>query len=243
MLRPFIPALLAVAALPTLAAADFYSGDPYAGDKSWPMFTSVNSGGVTALAYDNFNWTPGAGGGVVDVVGGHFHYFNSPINPFNVDQAFFEIRTGMVGGAQPVGGTGGTLLYTGTGAITASATSFTQSGGPVWKFSIDVTNFTLPAGNYWLGVAIGSTNLPDAGWFAAQTDGTNGIGGPLADNNVVYYQTGNWPWIDPTLESWWPQIVNPRADPSFFINEVPAPTSLAPLALTGLIALRRRRRN
>jgi hypothetical protein len=65
---------------------------------------------------------------------------------------------------------GGTLVASGTGVVTPYATSFNQGGWPVWGASVDVPDFTLPAGNYRFGLAIGTT-AGLANFFVASTTG------------------------------------------------------------------------
>jgi len=236
--------ILSVAALTILTAArtalaDWYSGDPYTAATAWPQYTEnlSNTNQIYALTYDNFTWVPGAGGGVVDKVGGHFHAFDSPFPPINT--ASWEIRTGM---SDTVGGA---LVYSGSGAVTSYLTSFTQGGWPVWAVDVDVPDFTLPAGNYWFGLAVGTTINPNtAGWFVASTTGANGVGGPLGDDYSLYFQSVNnvvgfWNYTDGTT------VVGTESaglDPSYWIREVPEPSTivLAGLAVAALGCRRRR---
>lgn len=223
--------------VPASAMADWYSGDPYLATTTWPQFTDNFSppNNTLAMTFDNFTWTPGAGAGVVDVVGGHFHSFNNAPNPVStVNTAYWEIRTGMsVGNA-------GTLVASGAGAVSNYATAFTQGGSSVGGVSVDVPDFLLPAGSYWFGLAIGSTNPNGSGWFVASTSGANGVGGPLADDAHLYYQENNSTvsrnYVDGGI------YYSPETtgfDPSYWINEVPAPAA-APIALIALVARRRR---
>ncbi len=219
--------------------ADWYSGDPYQSQTGWPQYTEnlSNANQVYALTYDNVTWNPGAGGGVVDRVGGHFHSFNA-ISGSVIDTARFEIRTGMSHGV------GGTLVTSGTGSVTTAATGFLQGGAAVWEVSVDVPNFTLPAGNYWFGLAIGTTSQDpnDIGWFVASTSGANGIGGPLGDDLSIYYQSVGafiaWNYTESA-------IANPTLtgfDPSYFIQEVPEPSTLIMAGMATLLLTCRRSR-
>jgi hypothetical protein len=213
-----------------LAVADWYSGDPYLAPTSWPQYTENLSNSVQelALTFDNFTWVPGAGGGVVDTVGGHFHSFGT-VNGSVIDTAYWEIRTGMAHNV------GGVLVASGSGAVTPYATSFTQGGAAVWGVSVDAPDFALPAGNYWFGLAIGTTSLDPnaASWFVASTTGTNGVGGPLGDDLSIYFQSianGSIVIWDYTESA----VVNPQLtgfDPSYFIREVPEPS---PIMLAGM---------
>jgi hypothetical protein len=204
------------------ARADWYSGDPYSAATAWPQYTDNLSTPfqVFALTYDNFTWVPGAGGGIVGTVGGNFHSFNST-SGLVLDTAQWEIRTGMSHNV------GGTLVASGSGTVTPYLTSFTQGTWPVWGVSVDVPDFSLPAGNYWFGLAVGTTT-GQASFFVASTTGTNGIGGPLGDDLSIYYQSDtnganvSWNYVESA-------IVNPTVtgfDPSYYILEVPEPSTL-----------------
>lgn len=227
---------LSVAARPSLA--DWYSGDPYTAATAWPQYTENNSNSnqELALTYDNFTWTPGAGGGIVDTVGGHFHSFGTVAGTV-IDTAYWEIRTGMSHNV------GGTLLYSGSGTVSPFATSFTQGGAPVWGFDVDVPNFALPAGNYWFGLALGTTSTdPSAtSWFVASTTGTNGVGGPLGDDLSIYFQslfggaTITWDYTESA-------VINPGLsgfDPSYYIREVPEPSTLTLSGIAAAVGLAR----
>lgn len=248
--RPSLPvrlfsviAIVAVLGAVQPARADWYSGDPYLAATAWPQYTEnlSNSFQELALTYDNLTWVPGTGGGIVDIVGGYFHSFNT-ISGSVIDTAYWEIRTGMAHNV------GGALVASGSGAVTPYATSFTQGGSAVWGVSVDVPDFTLAAGNYWFGLAIGTTSLdPNAtSWYVASTTGANGVGGPLGDDLSIYFQSINnggtvtWDYTESA-------IVNPTLtgfDPSYFINEVPEPSTLVlaglATAIVGFCRLRRR---
>jgi hypothetical protein len=228
------------------ARADWYSGDPYLAATAWPQYTEnlSNAFQELALTYDNFTWTPGAGGGVVDEVGGHFHSFNT-IGGSVIDTAYWEIRTGMSHNV------GGTLVASGSGVVTSYPTSFTQGTWPVWGVNVDVPNFTLPAGNYWFGLAIGTTSTdPNAtSWFVASTAGTNGIGGPLGDDLSIYFQSLN-NGANVTYDYTESAVINPTLtgfDPSYFIHEVPEPSTLSLFGVASACVawrlLRKRRRD
>lgn len=241
-LRPFLMSfVLVLAALAAPLKADWYSGDPYAASTAWPQYTEnlSNAQQELALTYDNFTWTPGAGGGVIDTVGGNFHSFNT-VSGAVIDTAHWEIRTGMSNNV------GGALVASGSGSVSSYATAFTQGGSAVWGVSVDVTDFALPAGNYWFGLAIGTTSVePSAtSWFVASTSGTNGIGAPLGDNLSIYYQSLSndsivtWNYVESA-------IVNQGGtgyDPSYFINEIPEPATMILAAMATLMIQSRRAR-
>lgn len=233
----FVGCALVALAAPVSAMGDWYSGDPYAAQTLWPQYSDnlSNSGQTRAMTFDNFTWTPGAGGGVVDVLGGHFTRLTDTIPFGTVDTAYWEIRTGMSAG------NAGTLVAFGSGNVTSTVTAFVQGGWQVGAVSVDVPNFALAAGNYWFGLAIGST-VDAPGWFNASTNGVNGIGGPLGDDIHLYYQENSsfvsWNYVDGT--GFYPPG-STGFDPSYWINEVPAPSSAVVVGFVALLAQRRRR--
>jgi len=236
-----VPAVIACSTLlfSSIASADWYSGDPYTAATAWPQYTDnlSDANQTRALTYDNFAWVPGAGGGVIDRVGGHFHCFGVD-NSALYDTAYWEIRTGMAHNVA------GTLVASGSGVVTPFATTFTQGSWLVWGVDVDVPDFALPAGNYWFGLAIGSSLGPPQGAFVASTSGANGIGSPLGDDVSIYYQingaTVGWNYVDSyTFNA---PGVTTGFDPSYYITEVPEPASLGCAAGAGLLLMTRMRR-
>jgi hypothetical protein len=214
----------------TAAHANWYSGDPYTANTAWPQYTDnlSDANQIRAMTFDNFTWTP-TFSNVVDSVGGHFHAFGDFNGTFH-DTAYWEIRTGMSNNVA------GTLVTSGSGTVVWVPTSFTQGGFPVWRTHVDVLDFPLPAGNYWFGLAIGSSTRP-AGAYVASTTGASGIGGPLNDSLSIYYQifgaTVTWDYVESA-------IINPPNvsgfDPSYYIRVVPEPHALMILGM-GLATL------
>ena len=235
-----LPAVIAACTLlfSSIASADWYSGDPYAAATAWPQYTDnlSDANQTLAMTFDNFTWVPGAGGGVIDRVGGHFHCFGVD-NSALYNTAYWEIRTGMAHNVA------GTLVASGSGVVTPFSTPFLQGGGTVWGTDVDVPDFALPAGNYFFGLAIGtSLGLPQ-GAFVASTSGASGVGGPLGDDVSIYYQINgsfvSWNYVDSyTVNA--PGITT-GFDPSYYITEVPEPASLGCVLCAGLFAARRRR--
>lgn len=231
-------AALAALSLHAAAGADWYSGDPYAATTTWPQYSDnlSDANQVRAMTFDNFVWTPGAGAGVVDVVGGHFTRLTDTVPFGTVDTAYWEIRTGMGAGVP------GSLVASGSGSVSSFVTGFVQGGWQVGAVCVDVPDFALPAGNYWFGLAIGST-IDAPGWFNASTHGLNGIGGPLGDQVHLYYQevaaSVTWNYVDGT------GLFPPGTvgfDPSYWINEVPGPSGAGLLGVVLIAGARRRQR-
>lgn len=229
-----------LAAVTSPASADWYAGDP-ASTTFTPLAgfawnTNAPSPGYRAFTFDNFAWT-NAVGGMVGSIGGHFiSAGNGPIT--GVTYAQWEIRSGVSVG------NGGTLIASGSGVPVATSTAFSSmmsgssSSDPVLRVELDVADFALAPGNYWLGFSIGDAGA-GVGGFVAETVGANGIGGPLNDGNAIYFQgdgTNNpWNWVDVT------STFGGQMDAAYFITEVPTPGTAAVLALGGLLATRRRR--
>lgn len=189
-----------------------------------------------AFTFDNFTWT-NASGGMVGSLGGHFISAGGvPIT--GVTYAQWEIRTGVSTG------NAGTLVASGSGVPVLNSTSFTSQiigypvPDPVARVEIDVADFALAPGNYWLGFSIGDAGA-GVGGFIAETVGTGGVGGPLNDGNAFYFQgdgtTNPWNYVDVT-STWGGPM-----DAAYFITEVPSPAGAGLLALGGLMVARRRR--
>lgn len=232
----------AIACLATMAHADWYAGDPSATTlvplAAFAWTTNVPSPGYIAYTFDNFTWT-NANGGMVDTIGGHFmSTLGTPIT--GVTYAQWEIRSGVsVGNA-------GTLIASGSGVPTLTSTPFTSQfvgysvPDPVARVELDVADFALAPGNYWLGFSIGDAGAGATG-FVAETVGANGIGGPLNDGNAIYFQGDgtNNPWNYADVAATW----GGPMDAAYFITEVPSPGALALLGFGGVMAAGRRRRS
>lgn len=227
--------LSTLVALPGVALSDWYGGDP---TPATPVPTAAfyyAPTGYTHLAFENFTWTAGGGGGVVDAVGGNYFSFGASNAPANITEAYWEIRTGAsVGNA-------GTLIASGVTTPTVSATAFTVAGEAVTRVTADIPDLALPNGNYWFGMSL--KDSPEAGWFVANTQGANGVGAPLADGQTLYYVA------DPSnniVVNYVDLVSNYGTDPlydldiSYFVTEVPEPSTVGLLAIAAIVALRRR---
>ncbi len=236
----FVIGVTAIACATATSNADWYAGDPSSTSlaplAAFAWVTNVPSPGYVAYTFDNFTWT-NASGGMVDSIGGHFmSSLGIPIT--GVTFAQWEIRSGVSVG------NGGTLIASGSGVPVLSSTPFlsqfigSPNVDPVARVELDVPDFALAPGNYWLGFSIGDVGA-GVGGYVAETIGANGIGGPLDDGNAIYFQgdgTSNpWNWVD--VNSTW----GGPMDAAYFITEAPAPGVAALLSLGGLLAARRRR--
>lgn len=223
-------------AFPFVAAADWYGGDP---TLNTPVATAAfyyAPTGNVHLAFENFTWTAGAGGGIIDTLGGNYFTWGPGNLPGNLTEAYWEIRAGASIG------NGGTLIASGVATPAISSTSFTVGGEAVTRVTADVPNFLLPDGNYWLGMSI--KDSPEYGWFVANTQGANGIGGPLADGQTLYRVTDSSNaivvnYVD--LAATYGSDPTYNLDVSYFVTELPEPATLPLPALGALLAFGRRR--
>ncbi len=223
--------------LSPLVMADWYGGDP---TLATPMSTAAfyyAPTGYTHLAMDNFTWTAGAGGGIVDKLGGNFFTFTPGNIPANITQAYWEVRAGTSIG------NGGTLVASGIATPTISSTAFTVGGEPVTRVTADIPDFLLSNGNYWFGMSI--KDAPAYGWYVANTQGVNGFGSPLADGQTLYHvidssNTVVVNYVD--LAATYGSDPSYNLDISYFVHEVPEPATAGLLAAAAVVGLWRRTR-
>lgn len=226
------------------SAASISHGSWYAGDPSavtvaplaaYAWSTNVPFPGYAAYTFDNFNWT-NANGGVVSSLGGHFISLAGTAIT-GITYAQWEIRSGVSAG------NGGTLVASGSGVPSSITTSFTSqyigysTQDPVARVELDVPDFVLAPGTYWLGFSIGDAGIGNTG-YVAETTGTNGIGSPLDDGNAFYFQgdgtTNPWNYVGVTF--WGGNL-----DAAYFVNSVPTPGAASLLGVAALMSTRRRR--
>lgn len=224
-----------VAVLASSVKADWYAGDP---TPTTPVPTAAfyyAPTGFTHVAFENFTWSAGVGGGVVDKVGGNYFSYATNNVPGNITQAYWEIRMGMSAGVA------GTLVASGIVTPTIAPTAFTVAGEAVTRVTADVPDFALADGNYWFGMSL--KDAPEGGWFVGNTLGAGGIGGPLNDGQTLYRVTDSGgvvvvDYVD--LATQYGGDPGLHLDASYFINEVPEPATGCLLAAAGLLLAGRR---
>lgn len=197
----------------------FYGGDFDGVDG---LASQVNGPGFTSQVYDNFSLATSMN---IDNVFGNFLDSGSQRGA----TLTWEIRTGVSTG------NGGSLVASGDTAASAVATGNVGFGLTEYKYSADISPVLLSAGDYFLSVAV---NGGDGNIYVSTTDGTNGVGGPLNDDNS-YINSSTFGLNFEATDT----IV---ASPDFSIglggsSPVPEPASFAVLGL-GAIALIRRRK-
>lgn len=197
----------------------------YGGDFARPanLSSEINTGVTSSMTYDNF--TVGGAGWNVNGIGGTFLVNTS------FSSAFFEIRSGMSVG------NGGTLVASGTFAATSNSigSEFTLD---IREYDIDIPTLFLAAGDYHVGLSLVGTGSGRA--FVTATEGTNGVGGPLNDENSFF----NSAFFNADYALASGQVGAGKADFSLEINgtqAVPEPATMAALGF-GAIALIRKKR-
>jgi hypothetical protein len=227
--------LLLISALCVAAAANsqtvFYGGD-FDGRNG---LISTNSAGLESYSYDDF--TLGGNTTVTEV----FANFLDASTGLGFASASWEIRSGVSTG------NGGTLVASGSGAATSTATG--RFGFNLTEFQVMVSglNVNLGAGTYHLGVRV-DDGIGYISTTSGQDLGPGGdpnpavTGSPIANGNSFFNSAAfSANWI-PTSD---PGAFGPGTwDFSMGVNGVvPEPGTFVVLgtALAGLVSLRRRR--
>lgn len=201
-------------------------------------FASVAAGFASKVGDD---FTVPAGGWTVNSITTYAYmtstYPNPPVSP--ITGALVEIWNGAPNA-------GGAVIHSSNAIVTNNwsgiyrvfngAANLTNTQRPVMAVEVSFPNINLAAGSYW--VTYGFTGLsPTAGTtgFSPLVTVLDGAGAPVHTNgNGVNFFTGAW-----TITTGGTPLQG-VAYP-FVVNGVPAPGTLALLALGGLAAARRRR--
>ncbi len=100
---------------------------------------------------------------------GHFDLFTNNLSGLNPTNGYWELRTGLSEG------NGGTLVASGTGAMTHTATGRSAFGYNEYRDQVDLV-MTLTPGNYWFAVVPNDPSNANRSFNSNSTDGINAIG-------------------------------------------------------------------
>jgi hypothetical protein len=187
-----------------LVAATVLQGQPaqagssvlwYNGDLDGRDALANQTGAADGLVYDNFIVPTGTTFTISAVFSNDAMY-----NPGAAVTAYWEIRSGVSAG------NGGTLLDSGDGTDTISATgrTFLFGGLGIQEFTnmVQGLNITLGAGTYWLAVA---PDVSDQNSYITTTSGANAVGIPPGNDgnsfmSSTFFGQNFVPTSDPSIE-------------------------------------------
>jgi hypothetical protein len=150
-----------------------YTGDP---DSFNGAFSTIAGLGGTGIVYNDFVVPTGQTWTVNGVFANDFLSTG-----FTPSLAHWTIREGVVTGS---GGTGGTVVDSGTGAATVTTNGTSLAGYDGYTVAVSGLNFALGAGTYWLAVTpIDGTGSSFS--YVATTSGANSVGTSGSDSFVV----------------------------------------------------------
>ena len=158
--------------------------------------TSSTAGALASRIYDDFvvpaghTWT---------ITGVFSNDVADPYDPYGSRTASWEIRSGVSAG------NGGTLVASGDGRDTISATgrnfnAFAPFAGTEYTNAVNGLSITLGPGTYWLSVAPDTPGYWDAYWYNSTTSGANAIGIPPGDDGNSYITDSLGNYFTPTSQ-------------------------------------------
>jgi hypothetical protein len=179
MLLAVVVSLMSVAA-PASASTLWYGGD-YDQNAGFALHSFKNTPFNTSWAvYDDFNVASKST--ITDIFASLVYFDKLAV----CSQAYWEVRSGVSVG------NGGSLVASGINTETLTELGIGSSYRYV-SLSVDVPDFTLDTGTYWLSIQpIQTSTATNGGAYIGTTIGTNGIGSPLHNgnsyiNNPTYY--------------------------------------------------------
>lgn len=191
------------------------------------------TGAPDGLVYDDFIVPTGYTFTLTGVFSNDLMY-----NPSVATTAYWEIRSGVSAG------NGGTLLYSGDGADSLTATGRSEPVIPgvfnVYEYTNLVSvSVTLGAGTYWLAVA---PDVSGQNSYITTTSGTNAVGSPPGDDgnsfqSSTFFGLNFVPTSDPSIEGpgTWDYSMGVYGTATPTTPVVPEPSGLM-LGLVGLMA-------
>jgi hypothetical protein len=199
----------------------FYSGDfdpnnPNANGLANETDAIVGGSPYGAATYQNF--TLGASATATGL-------FSNNLSGLNPSTGYWEIRTGVSEG------NGGTLVASGTGAVTQTPTGRTGFGFIEYRDEVDGLNVNLNGGTqYWMAVVPNDPNNPNRS-FNSNTFGANSIGTYTPDQEFW-----NSAFFGANFTNADTQGVFPAFSQGVVAGNVPEPSSLIMLG-SGLVAV------
>src|SRR5277367_5177829 len=159
-------AVLCLTVAANAATPYFYGGDFNANDPNANGLANETDGTITGSPYGAATFQNFTASGAITVTGLFTNNLNNNGAPAN---GYWEIRKGVSEG------NGGTLVASGTGAMTDTNTGRSGFGYTETHNEIDGLNVSLAAGQYWFAAV---PNTPNGGGrdFNSNTFGVNSIG-------------------------------------------------------------------
>jgi hypothetical protein len=203
----------------------FYGGDWDSGSSTNMRYQSANTGVSTASVYQGFVVPNGVSWQVDGLFfNSQFAFFASEADRRNsVTTALWAVRSGVSMG------NGGTLLASGSSAITLNSTGRSDAYGIEYTVGVSNLSVNLGAGSYWMNVTpVVSATTNGSTYVGPSYSGVNKVGS-ISGSNYYYASTSSGVWLnyDSTLERYSAGVVGTQTP------AVPEPSTYA-MALAGL---------
>jgi hypothetical protein len=200
-LQRYVPGLLIVCGIWCVPSAQadpilWYNGNLDNRDAFSNQTSSVSPGGVDGRIYDDFIVPTGQSWTITSV------FSNDVANPiqggYSSATASWQILSGVSAGS------GGTVVASGDGADSITATGRTSSvfapfAASEYKNQVGGLSVTLGPGTYWLSVAPDTDGAVDSYWNISTTSGAGAIGNPPGnDGNSFFTSSFTGDYFTPT---------------------------------------------